>query len=216
MNENLIKYLDKYGLTGQYSGGNDSGGLDNLNTVIPDESFEMKGFNMDDLSNWVYDNSLSHYGSWAGEWSAYGSIRYDKETKCIIVAGSEESEEDVKLIKEEQIFLKDFFNADDLARVHHVDIIFTDRTEDTTVRIHVENGPWSDTLQQAEDDIVKRLEQIEVELSHDEGDRYTLQGEFKPETPITLEIWQLVTTPMEWVLDLNEMEFTKENARIDE
>jgi hypothetical protein len=206
MNKQLIAFLDKYGLTGSYSGGGDSGGIEEFTTTIPVEPGDPLDINMDSLQNWVYNNSLTEYGGWSGSWDASGEIGYDKETKQILVTGTEESEDDLITIVTFEICLADFFTGNDAERVSHV-FIGMSHNEETSIRLHVENGPWTQSLDDTENAILRHMSGLARKYDEDNGYRYNLFQEFKLNEPVKLDIDKLDITDKSWSIDLNETEF---------
>lgn len=96
MNEKLIAFLDKYGLKGQWSRGDDDGGIDSFSTETEPSPEDAKLVDMHKLQKWIYKKCLSSYGSWAGEYDAYGTISYDRDEQKIAVDGSEGADDMMK------------------------------------------------------------------------------------------------------------------------
>lgn len=78
------------------------------------------------------------------------------------------------------------------------------------VHIHVENGPWTDTLQKTETDIFNYLDRETAEYPTDEDFRYQLFGQFKLDQEITLVINELTREDRSWEIDLKKEAFDPE------
>lgn len=75
-------------LHAHYSGGNDEGGADEVAAVKADGTQEDFGWDHP-MSNLVNDVLSEKYGSWAGEFEAYGNITIDAEAGSITMVGEE-------------------------------------------------------------------------------------------------------------------------------
>lgn len=218
MNEQLIRFLDKYGLEGGYFGGA-LGGINELGTVIevPKDLPEDENINMDILNNWIYENSLAVYRGWDGKWDASGKIGYNKKTKCIEINSSETDDDMRKVVARIKFTLARFFTMDDLKRVSHV-FIQTHNEEETTIRIHVENGPWTTSLDVAEKAIAEFLGKEISNFDTDKDTRYRLSGNFKTDQEVQIIIQQLINYDRSWIINLKTTLFTnkKEPLETDE
>ena len=208
MNEELIQFLDRYGLLGDYSGGGDQGGIDTFETEIEVPKDEPIQIDMEALQEWVYKHTLSKYGGWDGGFDASGVIEYNKETKCIEVSGSESDDDNLKTVKQIEIPLAKYFTNEDRERVSRVFIEAHHYESEVLVRLQVENGPWTKSLQKAENAIRKFITTQVKPYDEDEGYRYHVSQEFLSTATVELDIDEIVTISNEMVIDLNLLEFT--------
>lgn len=140
---------------------------------------------MDELQEWIEDQTLKEYGGFEGSLSAFGSISYNKKTKCITIRGSESDEENWTHVKTEKFTITRFFTKTDLKRVTRV-FIRVHYDEGSEVSLHVENGPWTKSLDKAETAILNYLSTFLQEYRYDY--RYEMSKEFRPDQEIELEI----------------------------
>jgi hypothetical protein len=172
---NLIEILDKIGLQTTYDGGNDSGFVDEI--FLP-RLHEHPGIlskeQIEELYKWVKQQVYSYlgYGSWAGNFSAMGTVVYNSETKLIEVLGNhfEWDEPTEKFVKEFD-FLS-LIPESERKSVDSVNIHFASgwsSWNDTQVRINIREGEWTQTLQDAEDEIKDLLEELKKEYNEDTG-----------------------------------------------
>src|SRR6478609_8028073 len=122
--EKYKEFLDKYGLYGEWDGGNDSGGIDECRTQIPvpkgEEDYS------DAIQDYIYDQTLGpHYGGWAWNFSASGTIHYDKETSRIVVKGEHEDMENLTTVDTVMFDLEDYLTQDELDRIDSVSVNIT-------------------------------------------------------------------------------------------
>lgn len=83
-----IKAAGYVKLHAHYQGGNDEGGADEVTAVKADGSEESFGWD-DPMSQLVNDVLSEKYGSWAGEFEAYGTITIDADKRDITMVGEE-------------------------------------------------------------------------------------------------------------------------------
>lgn len=98
--QELLAAMKQYGvsyLEAHYSGGNDEGGVDDLEVLKDAEGNDVE---LDDLS-WEHplqqaaDNVLStEFGSWAGDFTAYGVLEADAKTGEVKRTGQMSSYDD--------------------------------------------------------------------------------------------------------------------------
>lgn len=206
MNEKLINFLDKYRLQGKYSCGGNCGVIDKFS--FDEEPFleDANFVNMTQLWWRVYERTVSAYGSWAGEYDACGDISYDNEKKLIVVEGNEGSEAIVKQVANFTFTLSGFFQAADAKRVSYV-FLRVNNSEDSEVHIPVENGPWTDFLEKAEQDIRYFLNLFYDKCSSDEHLRVYISGDYTIDQTVELYADRLISTPQFWTIDLKRVPY---------
>ncbi len=183
--ERAIEILDAFGgINGDYSGGNDSGGINDLEFCNVKKGFctEAERF---ELKEWIEDQvyKVLDYGSWSGNWEANGTISYHSGTKTIIVDGTEHDEEDIPVHTVINLDVLDFLPPEDVPRIDSVTIsIYDDNSSWSTIRasINIKNGAWTKALVEAEQKILKRLNEIHDQYPHDDDYRYYIEDQVLP------------------------------------
>lgn len=214
-NQQLIEFLDKYGLKGSWSGGNDSGGIDSLtteNTPTDISELEKTSRYLEQIQDLIYYEVFEEeYGSWAWNFDASGTISYNKETKTIRISGVHHDYEDT--ITETTIRLdpKDHFSEADLKRLDSINVFVSDYSDDAAVRVNIINGPYTESLEEGGEKLVNKI----VELL----EPYSDNGEFLYYVDEAFEIGRLIAIPVQraktenklWELKIAEEEVSYES-----
>lgn len=83
-----------------YNGGNDEGGVDDITLVLEGVDENGKNIEVDHPTQWNGGEELaellegpvdSKYGSWAGDFSAYGTLTWDVEAGTVVMDDYEQS-----------------------------------------------------------------------------------------------------------------------------
>lgn len=161
--KDLVEYMNEHEFSGNWDGGGDSG---SYNVFIDGIELEYTDCYLSAIYK-ICDIVLQ-YGSWAGEFSANGEIRYDKETKIFSFEGIEHSDEyyevDVKFF---QIDIPD----DVFPYIDSINL-YAEPEAESMVKINITNGIFTSEMEVFEKELNEKfnafLENDDLDLDGDE------------------------------------------------
>lgn len=211
--KDIQAFLDTHGITGTWSGGNDSGGIDETSAEHDLDAADTAKLHL--ITNWIYDKTLGpEFGSWAGDFDARGTISYNKETKCIIVEGASYDQENAPVVATKEVKLSDHITEEDMTRIEAVRVNVNDHSG-AEVEIIVPNGPWTDSLVNAEEKIKAAFEEQLDEYPEDGEYKYWISELYPPSETVSIPISKAEEQVLNWELILADYE-TEEEVEVDE
>ena len=186
--------LSKCELSGNWNGGNDSGGC----TIELEEHPEIDEKVRQAVQNYLeYEcEQLLAYGSWAGDFSSDGTIRYDEHQSKVILSGNEYDEENQETIATHELRILDFIEEPYAGLIDSVNVyarITDDYDPDDTirVRVNIKNGPWFTQFISLENSLKDQLITLLNDYEYSDGCRLYVDTNFMVTEPIKLEIGQV-------------------------